>query len=272
MVVRFFGGLIVVLVLLVGCSSTPVSPVYDDAGLLAAEEEIAELKAQLEEQTKSSDEPTVSVPATEATEIFETLTLPTTGLSEGPCGVFTLNGTRILQLEYDHVDGPYQWVDSGVDYIQMLLGNMGERLAGMAWHERPPDVAFAVRVAENRNEFFGFSWGSSWALLPELADVGVHREISGIRGASVNTLGGFFGLDENCEWDWVSITSGGGTHDSGQKSVGNSTFSFEYRYPHVWLTEFRWKDYSCEKAPPPGSIATYDPKKHMFISKCKDGS
>jgi uncharacterized protein YcfL len=315
MVVRCFGGVIVVLVLLAGCSSTPVSPVYDDAGLLAAEEEIAELKAQLKEQTKSSDGTTASVPTTapvspvyddagllaaeeeiaelkaqlkeqtkssdstsasvpttEATEIFETWKVPTTGHSEGPCGVFTLNGTRILKLEYDHVDGPYQWVDSGVDYIQMLLDHY-EFYEGETWIGRPPDVAFALRVTENRNHFFGFQWNYVWAVLPELADVGFGRDISGIVGANHVKEAGFFGLDENCEWDWISITAGGGTHDYGSQKVGNSGFSFEDRDSHGWwLTEFEWKDYSCEEAPPPGSIATYDPKKHMFISKCKDGS
>jgi hypothetical protein len=245
--------------------------VYDDAELLAAKAEIAELKAQLNEQTKSSDGTAASVPTTEATEIFQTSTVPTTRHSEGPCGVFTLNGTRILQLEYDHVDGPYRWVDSGVDYIQMLL-NHDERLEGKTWNERPPDLAFAVRVAENRNHFFGFQWDSNfYALLPELADVGVKRQIATLRMANESITAGFFGLDENCAWDWVSITSYGGAPDSGSKWEGNSGFSFEDRYPDGWwLTEFVFKDYGCENSRI--STATYDPKKHMFISKCEDGS
>ena len=170
---RLRGTIFCIPLLLAACGGTTVE-VGDDA-LVAAEAEIAELEERLREQTESSD---ISAPVVSTTEvqvattevpenIVESWSVPQTGVSEGPCGVFRLNGTRILELEYDTTSGPYRWVDSGVDYLQMIK-DWNERLQDEreTWLQRSPDVAFAVLVDENRNHFFGVQWKTSFVLLP----------------------------------------------------------------------------------------------------------
>ena len=274
---RLRGTIFCIPLLLAACGGTTVE-VGDDA-LVAAEAEIAELEERLREQTESSD---ISAPVVSTTEvqvattevpenIVESWSVPQTGVSEGPCGVFRLNGTRILELEYDTTSGPYRWVDSGVDYLQMIK-DWNERLQDEreTWLQRSPDVAFAVLVDENRNHFFGVEWETSFVSLPEWSFSGAREEISGILGASTVSLGGFLGLDDNCDWGWVPI--GYGVGGGASLLVINSSFSIEDIYPDGWVfVDFVWKDYSCEEVPPPGSTATYDPELHMFVSQCRDG-
>ena len=274
---RFFGLLIAIVMLAVACGGTTV--VSRDDALVAAKAEIAELKAQLNEQTVSSDTPTSLVPTTEVqvektevpVNIVESWDVPRTGVSQGPCGAFRLSGTGILELEYDGEDGPYRWVDSGIDYMQMLADEYGGQWTNSrVWAQRPPDVALGFLVAEKRNHFFFMQWWTSFVSLPEWSPSVLSRDISGILGASTVSEAGFLGLDDNCQWGWIPIGSGVG--DGSSRYVINSGLTIEDRYSEGWwFKEFVWKDYSCEEAPPPGSTAIYDPERHMFVSECRVG-
>jgi hypothetical protein len=267
MIVRLMCSLITIVMLTAACGGTTVDGT-DDA-LVAAEAEIAELEEQL--QVMQSE----ARPVAESDEVIDSFVksgeLPK-GLSQGPCGVFRIDGRRILKLDYESTWGPYRWVDSGIDYpasAQALWSSHGD--TPTLWLERPPDVALAFRVTDDRNHFFWLQWQGTFYSLPEWSSSGAKDDLEDLYGASVVSIAGFFGPDSNCEWGWVPIGYSDGVGSKYLVINSGLTIEEDEETFDWWFTEYVWKDYSCEETPPPLSTVTYDPGRHMFVSECRDG-
>ena len=165
--------------LLVGCASTPASPVYDDAELLKEKDlslsylnEIGELRELLAEEKNLSLSHLNRIEyfLGRGNEEIETGSdFPGTLLtSYGPCGYFILDGHRILKLEYDSSLGP--WNEDSEDVSSTFKDSIrwadtGASLFDPDWDDpdrapytlRPPNKAASVSIDPALNPFFGLN-------------------------------------------------------------------------------------------------------------------
>lgn len=283
---RFLSSLIAVALLVVACGADG-SDVVDDGELAALKEEVAELRAELDAANRDEHDDADSLRMASLDEAYEFVYDSVdiyTGLpwSEGPCGVFRLDGTRILELvpildedgypDYEN-QAPWEWVDSGIDYLELLPEK--EAYFGEWWLRRPPSMGLVGKVLYERNSFFWLHWGWEDRTLELPPDIQLLYS-DGIRGANRISFSGVFGPNENCEWGWVPVLpSEGDWHNT---FVPNASVVIVYKdrpegsfawdsYSDPWFGVFDWKDYTCPFETR-YAIAVYDPTMHAFLSTC----
>ena len=296
MVVRCFSGVIVVLVLLVGCSgtSTSVSPVYDDAELLKEKDlslsylnEIGELRELL------AAEKDLSLGYLNVIEDLRGLLNKGSNFSDqlvtsfGSCGYFILDGQRILKLEYDSSLGP--WNENSKDVVSDMFrdsirwADTGASLADHDWdpdrspfRSRPPNSAAAVNIDSALNPFFWVNYQDTGRFIEDEGNAESKyatklRWWEGITGANTMNYSGFFGPDKDCNWDWVSvedsldIDGNDIVPGTGGASFLNDNSNIEVNEDGKWV--IIWKDYSCS-VETRGATAVYNPELHLFVSNC----
>ena len=276
-------SLITVALLVAACGADGSDVVGDDLAL--AQQEVARLEALLAEQP-------------EAAGTGETVVSDVSGshYSVGPCGVFALNGTRVLELIYEveeersggiawtPPEGIPTWVETGVDFGKEHLAlwawkdeNNRRDYQGLKFELRSPSVSFGVRLAPDWNH----AWYVAWEMSPTFPDtsllwrdLGFPRKISfpdedwdrpGVQ------LRGFFGLDRNCEWRWI-----GHTHDWPVYAFDARTLSLKVGEDgEAQLVEYTVAVH--DNSPCRLGLggfwvvpAVYDLESHLFIPQCPD--
>jgi hypothetical protein len=277
--VRFIGSLLAIVTLATACGGTTVET-GDDA-LVAAEAEIAELEERL---AVTLDQLAGAVHQDSPSEGSPVL------VSSGPCGIFRVSGTGLMKLRWtdDEVEeeaklGPedwhprdvleFWWDDTGIDFFNESSDANTRNSELSLFEQRPPDTARAVKVHPERNDFFHLEW------MGEKIDfTGTQLGVFGLFDpeeleGTMSMWAGFFGVDSNCEWGWVPISS---QPDKGYSNmVQNSYLDGYYDWDSdsggtYWFVQFSFKDYSCEERPPPYTPVQYDSNAHAFIGECPE--
>ena len=202
--------------------------------------------------------------------------------SSGPCGVFRLAGTELIQLRWidDHKDDvdPREWVDvengvwwekTGVDLGYELEGYDVPRRELFTAYQRDPDDVQAIKVREGRNHYFYVRWeaaGSDAYLGSKVGPVkDVITDMDGLLGASEYMTGALLGVNDDCEWDIVV-------------STGNHSLETEWRTgpegsSNRWFVAWWFKDYwYCREDGelPPASPKRYDYERDDFYNDCSE--
>ena len=144
MITRMICSLITIVMLTAACGADRSDVVGDDLAL--AQLEIARLEALLVEQPEAV--------STEEPVIREVSGSP---YSVGPCGVFALNGTRVLELSYElgedgyiQDDPPPGWTETGIEVGDVFMALSEEPLwifdDGRSWLARQPNFALGVQL------------------------------------------------------------------------------------------------------------------------------
>jgi hypothetical protein len=275
MIVRLTCSLITIAMLTAACGADRSDVVGDD--LAAAQKEIARLEALLVEQPEAvgNEEPVVR----------EVSGSP---YSVGPCGIFTLNGTRVMKLSYE-VDeersrgtmyNPMErstWVETGVDFGNEYDAQYAyKQQGGWNWTSRSPAVSFGVRLVPDWNH----AWYVAWEIPPTFPDtsllwrdLGFPRNL-GFPEEHWSRPGprGFFGLDQNCEWHWIGPSDDWPYHGaldaaSIRLKVGEDGEAqlVEYTVFADVRAHFRSFLKNIHRLP-----AVYDLESHTFIIQCPD--
>jgi hypothetical protein len=277
--VRFIGSLLAIVTLATACGGTTVDTRED--ALTVAEAEIAELEERL---AVTLDQLAGAVHQDSSAEGFPVL------VSSGPCGVFRVSGTGLVKLRWTDDDseeeamlGPedwhprdvleFWWEDTGIDFFSEFGDATAEDRELSLFEQRPPDTARAVKVHPERNDFFHLEWRGEKIDFTgtQLGAFGLFdpEELEG----TMSMWAGFFGVDSNCEWGWVPISS---QPDKGYSNmVQNSYLDGYYDWDSdsggtYWFVQFRFKDYSCEERPPPDTPVQYDSNMHAFVGECPE--
>tara|TARA_Y100001936_G_scaffold28546_1_gene26817 strand:+ start:1094 stop:1972 length:879 start_codon:yes stop_codon:yes gene_type:complete len=260
--------LTIVILATAGCGADRSDVGSDD--LAVAQQEIAQLKVLLAEQSEAAD--------TEEPLDREVSGSP---YSVGPCGVFALNGTRVVELSYElsedgyiQDDPPPDWTETEIELPDGSTAR-SERLTP----RRQPNVAFGVQLVPGLNHAWYFSWKGLQIPRPprHLAGVAIWDEdlvsdkynwglknVEWIGGNNVTSYSGFFGLDENCEWGWIKV---------------NGVYGFIFN-ASIRLTEgendepeiatLRYKSYFCGSGDYYQLV--YDSEEHNFVTQCPDSA
>ena len=286
MIVRLTCSLITIALLTVACVADGSDVISDDLAL--AQQEIARLEALLAEQPEAvgSEDDGSDLEENESDSpdqfVYDSADMNAAWWSEGPCGVFRLNGTRILELvpildedgylDWENYDRAWEWVDSGIDYVELLPET--ETYPGAQFLQRPPSKGFAGKVRPDGNSFFWLQWWNQRRELQLPSDIELYYD-DGIRGANQVSLTGVFGPNENCEWDWIPIYSTEGDwHDIFVMNASvfivlkerpEGSFAWDSNWDQ-WFEDFTWKDYSCPF--PRYATTVYDPTLHAFLTTC----
>ena len=239
---RYWIKLLVFVLLLVGCASTPASPVYDDAELLKEKDlsqrysnEIEELRERLLREKDLSfsylneiekfrgwaaEEKDLSLGYLNVIEDLRGLVDEGPSFSDqlvtsfGPCGYFILDGQRILKLEYDSSLGP--WNGESEDGFRTFKNSIrwadtGASLFDSDWDSdgspfalRPPNVAVSINLDPALNPFFWVRYEPTGAFSEGEVDFEFYNWEE-IVGANRVWWSGFFGPDKDCNWDWVYV-------------------------------------------------------------------
>ena len=270
---RFLSSLIAVALLTVACGADGSDVVSDDLAL--AQQEIARLEALLAEQSEVAD---TEEPA--ASEVSGT------PYSVGPCGVFALNGTRVVELSYElgedgHIqdDPPPAWTDTGIEVGDVFMALSEEPLwifdEGRSWLARQPNYAFGVQLVPGLNHAWFLSW-QGWAIpRPPRHLAGLYYEGQGLDGkydwwladferivGNRTSYSGFFGLDENCEWSWIKKNGAFGFMLNASIRLTEG----ENGEPEIATLYYKdtfcgWGDYYQ---------MVYDPEEHNFVTQCHE--
>ena len=202
--------------------------------------------------------------------------------SSGPCGVFRLAGTELIQLRWidDHKDDvdPREWVNvengvwwekTGVDLGYELEGYDVPRRELFTAYQRDPDEVQAIKVREGRNHYFYVRWevaGSDAYLGSKVGPLkDVITDMDGLLGASEYMTGALLGVNDDCEWDIVV-------------STGNHSLETEVRTgpegsSNRWFVAWWFKDYwYCREDGelPPASPKRYDYETDDFYNDCSE--
>ncbi len=288
MIVRLTCSLITIVMLTAACGADRFDVVGDD--LASAQQEIARLEALLAEQPEvvSNEDDDSDSEGNESDSrdpsVYDSADNYThRHWSEGPCGVFRLNGTRILELvpildehgylDWENYDGAWEWVDIGIDYRELVPET--QAYYGEPWLRRPPNKGLLGKVLPDRNSFFWLQWTAERSAFQLPSGIEFSYD-DGLLGANRTSRTGIFGPNENCEWDWIPIYSTEGDwHDI---FVMNASVFIVYKdrpegsfgwdsAQDPWFEDFTWKDYSCPFETR-YATAVYDPTLHGFLTTC----
>ena len=260
--------LTIVIVATAGCGADPSDVFSDD--LAVAQQEIARLEVLLAEQSEAAD--------TEEPVDREVSGSP---YSVGPCGVFALNGTRVVELSYElgedgyiQDDPPPDWTETGIELLNGFTAASKVQIP-----RRQPNIAFGVQLVPGLNHAWYFSWEGFQIPRPprRLAGLAIWDEdwvsdkynwglknVEGIGGNNVFSYSGFFGLDENCEWGWIKVN--GVYHFILNASI--SLVEGENGEPEIATLHYKggfcgWGDYYQ---------LVYDSEEHNFVTQCPDSA
>ena len=202
--------------------------------------------------------------------------------SSGPCGVFRLAGTELIQLRWidDHKDDvdPREWVNvengvwwekTGVDLGYELEGYDVPRRELFTAYQRDPDDVQAIKVREGRNHYFYVRWevaGSDAYLGSKVGPVkDVITDMDGLLGASEYMRGALLGVNDDCEWDIVVST--------GKHSLETEWRTGPEGSSNRWFVAWWFKDYwYCREDGelPPASPKRYDYETDDFYNDCSE--
>ena len=259
MIVRLPCLLITIVMLTAACGADRSDVVGDDLAL--AQLEIARLEALLVEQPEavSTEEPVIRE-------------VSGSHYSVGPCGVFALNGTRVMksrhmseeELPVNSPEDDLEWVETGVDFGKDYDAQYAYKEQGSwNWTARSPSVSFGVRLVPDWNH----AWYVEWEVpdrRPKFRDADIPREHWGDPGPR-----GFFGLDQNCDWHWIGPSDTWPYHGA----LGPASLRLEVSEDgEAQLVEYTVYTSSCrgfyqDIITPP---AIYDLELHTFIIQCPD--
>ncbi len=260
--------LTIVILATAGCGADRSDVGSDD--LAVAQQEIARLEVLLAEQSEAAD--------TEEPVDREVSGSP---YSVGPCGVFALNGTRVVELSYElsedgyiQDDPPPDWTETGIELLNVFTAASKVQIP-----RRQPNIAFGVQLVPGLNHAWYFSWDGYQIPRPprRLAGLAIWDEdwvsdkynwglknVEGIGGNNVFSYSGFFGLDENCEWGWIKVN--GVYHFILNASI--SLVEGENGEPEIAELYYKggfcgWGDYYQ---------LVYDSEEHNFVTQCPDSA
>lgn len=265
---RLLSSLIALVMLATACGSD--GSVDLAAELAEAEQEIVALEKIRDELAAAKEEKETLIDLLDdSTEYVEKVPAwgPESGIgpSFGPCGIFHLNGTRVVELDYDGEINPdtyypasrstiylNDWIDIGVNITSF------ENADGAVQGHQPEQVA-TFRLLPGQNHVWFMSWNS-------------------FLESGHNNDAGFFALDSDCNWGWIPILPGSdaaendATSGEGVPLVMNGSISLRRGDSgEAELHEFSYKDWSCWDYGPLYASAVYDPERHMFVSECPEG-
>jgi hypothetical protein len=284
--VRFLSSLIAIAFFTVACGADGSDVVGDDLAL--AQQEIARLEALLAEQPEAvggeDDDSDLEENESDWPPVYDSRDMNTMlQWSEGPCGVFRLNGTRILELvpildedgylDWENYRQPWEWVDIGIDYLELVPET--EPYYGAQLLQRPPSLGLVGKVLPDRNSFFWLQWSWERRTVQLPSDIELDYD-DNVLGANQISVAGVFGPNENCEWDWIPIHWSEG--DWHYTFVMNASVFIVYEdrpegsfgvelYGNPWFEDFTWKDHSCPFETR-YATAEYDPALHAFLTTC----
>ena len=270
---RLISSLIAIALFTAACGADGSDVVGDDLAL--AQQEIARLEALLAEQPEavSNEEPVVR----------EVSGRP---YSVGPCGVFALNGSRVLELSYelgedDYIkdDPPPAWTDTGIDMVDVLLGLAADPVGWLEDHPflaRQPALAVGVQLVPGWNHAWFVYYTGIRLPRPPRHLAGLYYEGQGFDGkydwslqhfegltfGNVVSESAFFGLDENCDWGWIEM-------DGHVSFMDNAWWSFtEGENGEPEIASLRYKGYACSEWFGGPYYVTYDPEEQAFVTDC----
>ena len=292
MIVRLTCSLITIVMLTAACGADRSDVVGDD--LAAAQQEIARLEALLVEQPEAvgseDDDSDLEENEPDWPPVYDSRDMNTMlQWSEGPCGVFRLNGTRILELvpildedgylDWENYDQAWEWVDIGIDYRELVPET--EPYYGAQLLQRPASLGLVGKVLPDRNSFFWLYWSWERRTVQLPSDIELYYD-DNVLGANQISVAGVFGPSENCEWDWIPIRqsrhwSEDDRVDGYDTWVMNASVFIVYKdrpegsfgvelWGDPWFEDFTWKDYSCPF--PRYATTVYDPTLHAFLTTC----